>query len=141
MMTLAELFQCIENDERWFYLSPSEESDLSEVENKLGKEIPPAVRELYKYIGGSEWAGKRLVQFFDLAALYDVNLELPKWLAGTFAFAADGGPLWYIVDIKNTLGKGENTVWSLPAGAPFVSEARYIAIDMAEFVQWMIEKK
>lgn len=141
MNTLSELFQSIEDDDRWFYLSPSKESDLSKVEAKLNREIPVSVRELYSYLGGGEWAGKRLVQIFDLPALEDVNLELPKWLAGTFAFAADGGSLWYIVDVENVLGKGNNTVWSLPAGALLTSEARFIAVDMVGFVRWMIQKE
>jgi hypothetical protein len=138
-MNVQDAFADIEADNRWFSLGGLSQEELTAFEAEIGLGIPPQVRELLTYSRGGEWAGKRLVQFFERTSFRDVNTELQKWLPGAFAFASDGGSKWYLVDVSNRLGRGEGKVWSLPAAAPFASEARYVAEDIPAFVRWMVE--
>ncbi len=140
MSEISDAFAPVEDDDRWFNPGGLDEARLTELEAAAGQPIPEPVKELLRYTAGGEWAGSRLVQFFDDLAIGDVNTELgSKWLPGTFAFASDGGPRWYILDVENRLGRGAGAVWSLPAGAPFESQARYVAEDIPAFLRWMIE--
>lgn len=140
MSEIGDAFAPIESDDRWFTLGPLSEEEIANFETELGLPVPQAVKELLAYTGGSEWSGRRHVQFFEVTAMKDVNPELQSnWIPGAFAFASDGGPSWYIVDTGDQLKRGEGTVWALPAGGPFPSEARYVAANIPDFVRWMIQ--
>lgn len=134
---IAAAFASLEQDARWCWAGPWPEATLVALERRLGRAMPAPIAAVVRAVGSGEYAGPRLVAFFDDVAMGDVNATRLAATPFAFAFASDGGSGWYVVDVDDGFGRGPGAVWRLPAGAPFPSEARFVASDVHAFLEWM----
>lgn len=52
-----------------------------------------------------------------------------------YYFGDDRGDNWYAFDLKNSWGKGRNAIFMIPMGALWKPDSRYIAANLAEFIE------
>ena len=143
---LEEILRALETESgrRWFGQLGLMEGELQQLENRSGRQLPEPVAWWLRHSNGGEWVWKpptseRYYVMLDANSIEDVAKFIARDLPGMFPFASDGGSKYFVLDETNRHGRGANSIWGVPAGAPFEDRLEYIASDIAMFLRQMIE--